>query len=69
MSKFDCFLIAGLVLWLIETAYFGWNDTPHSVAEQMFDLISSILIAYGVLGGLATALKTNVVINAENIRP
>lgn len=38
MSRFNWPIVAlGLLWWLMETRYFGWNDGPGSVAELFAD--------------------------------
>lgn len=63
MNKYDWFVVVGLLIWLGETAFFGFNTTAQSGAEKMFDTFSQVLILYGVLCGIATGIKTQVVIN------
>ena len=45
----------GLLLWVAETWYFGWNLTPQSRAEVIMDVLSSAM----VLGGLFLRIKPN----------
>lgn len=56
-QKYTIIGIIGLLLWLGETWYFGWNKTPKSVAEQMFDSISVILMSWGIIGDLLRNIK------------
>jgi hypothetical protein len=50
-------VLVGFALWLGETAYFGYNDTPQSGLEKMLDIISQAAIFWGILGDLLTGLK------------
>jgi hypothetical protein len=59
--KFSHFLIlAGLTLWIAETAYFGFNIFSSSDAEKLLDNFSLALI---VVGLIANAVRINVNIN------
>lgn len=52
MSKYTKIVIIGFVLWISETAYFGFNATPENAIESTLDFISGVLIAWGILGDL-----------------
>lgn len=65
MNKYDYFVIGGLALWLIETMAFGWNEEALTVPEKMFDTISLGLALYGGIGGIASAVKTTVIVNGH----
>ena len=49
-------LSLGLILWILETAYFGWNMTAQSGAERVFDIITSIAVLVGGVGSLAISV-------------
>ncbi len=55
------FLIAtvGFVIWLVETAYFGWNATPENSIEATFDVLSAVLIAWGIIGDILTNVSVH----------
>lgn len=72
---------AGFAIWILETVYFGYNETPQSGAEAILDFVSAVMIVWGILGDLASTLyvvkidsphpvdiATNVVMNGEIIR-
>ncbi len=40
-------LIIGLVFWLCETAYYGFNARPCCDAEKNCDVIAIMLVFYG----------------------
>lgn len=65
MNKYDYFFIAGCALWLIETAFFGWNSVAKSVPEEMFNSISFILILYGAIGSLVRSNAPKIIINSK----
>lgn len=37
----------GIILWLSESAYFGWNAVPNSTLELVCDIVSGIIILIG----------------------
>jgi hypothetical protein len=47
----------GLVVWLAETAAFGWNRTPHSYAEARWDGLGVIIILWGVIGDVLSNVE------------
>lgn len=47
----------GIAIWLIETAAFGWNKTPHSYAEARWDGIGVIVILWGIIGDVLTGVR------------
>jgi len=40
-------VILSLVVQLIQTAYFGWNWTPQSGSERMWDCVCRLLTIFG----------------------
>lgn len=48
---------AGFVLWISETAYFGWNMTAQSGMEKMLDQVALIMMGYGISGDIAKQVK------------
>jgi hypothetical protein len=59
MSKRKYLIIAvtGLAISLIETGLFGWHWKAQSGAEHFWDVFSSILIAWGVIGDILTGVR------------
>ena len=53
--------LMGILWWLEETAYFGWNACPHSVAELFCD--GSVILIY-TLAALTYVLEKRA---AENV--
>lgn len=49
----------GLAICLIETALFGWNWKAESGAERFWDTLSLILVAWGVIGDIATNVQVH----------
>ena len=62
-------VIVGLILWIAETAYFGWNRTPGSPIEGVLDVVSFLLMFWGTLGDIATNLtiKKETTIKANTV--
>jgi hypothetical protein len=65
MNKYDYFFIAGLSLWLLETAFFGWNRATQSVPEDMLNQISLIFMAIGAIGSIVRSAAAKVTINIK----
>ena len=65
LNKFDYIFFAGLILWILETAAFGFNDEPINDFEHLTDIISILLVVYGSIGSLFSALKTVVNIHTH----
>ena len=53
-----------LFIWAIETAFFGFNDMPETGLEKFLDVISFVLLVWGVIGDITTNQK--VVVSKEN---
>ena len=66
MNKYDWFVIVSLIVWVAETAFFGFHAVAITPLEHLLDQVCLILTIYGGLGGVATAIKTQVFIN--NVR-
>ncbi len=50
--KYFLILVAGVLLWIIETAAFGFNAKPESGLEAFLDLLAGGMIFYGLIGDL-----------------
>jgi len=57
--------IAGVILWVSETAYFGWNKTAQSSMENMLDVISHIMIFWGIVGDITQNLTIQKINKTE----
>lgn len=69
--KYMILVVAGFILWIAETAYFGWNRTPETSGEATLDFISGIMIGWGILGDLlrnVTIVKRNTTVNNINTK-
>lgn len=66
MNKYDYFLVAGMALWLIESACFGWNRVAQSTTELIFDRISMIMIGYGAISNFLSQFRSVVNVNIKN---
>lgn len=51
-NKYFIILVLGFVLWLAETAYFGFNDKPENGIEATLDAATFLMMAYGLIGDL-----------------
>lgn len=61
--KFSHFLIvAGFILWIAETVYFGFNLYAVSNAEKLLDNFSLGLIVVGII---VNAIRINININKQ----
>lgn len=50
--KYFYILVIGFVIWISETAIFGFNAKPASGLEAFLDLLSGGMIIYGLIGDL-----------------
>lgn len=68
-KKYIILAFVGIFLWLIETAYFGWNKKPESGAETFLGVVSWVFILWGVIGDIAINLKIEKsdIINCEKV--
>lgn len=57
-------VIIGLLLWIAETAYFGWNKTPVNGIERMADTIAWLFILWGLFGDITSNIKIE---KSENV--
>jgi hypothetical protein len=51
-NKYPYLAFLGLAIWLAENFYFGWNAKPESGLESGLDLLSQVLIIWGIVGDL-----------------
>lgn len=51
-NKYFTILLIGVVIWIVETAAFGFNAKPESGLEAFLDLLSGGMIFYGLIGDL-----------------
>lgn len=56
-QKYFAIATFGFVLWLAETAYFGFNATPENNIEKTLDLVSGILIGWGIIGDILSGIE------------
>lgn len=42
--------VLGVILWIAETAYFGFNDKPTTGAEKALDFLALYMIVWGAVG-------------------
>lgn len=56
-NKYFVILLAGFVLWVAETAYFGFNAEPENNIEAFLDVVSAGMIIYGLIGDLITNVE------------
>lgn len=48
--------VSGFIFWILETAYFGFNETPINVFERFADIASQTAILWGILGDIFSNL-------------
>jgi hypothetical protein len=51
-NKYFIILVIGFILWIGETAYFGFNKEPESNLEAFLDFVSGAMMIYGLIGDL-----------------
>lgn len=68
-TKYDSVFLLGLLFWLLETWYFGFNDTPGSGTEKAFDILSAALMGYGAINSVLLNLLKPTIINIVNNGP
>lgn len=56
-NKYFYILVAGFVLWVIETAAFGFNKEPQSGFEGFLDVVAVMLMVFGAIGDITTNLR------------
>lgn len=52
MSRYNKIFLIGFILWIAETAYFGFNAKPENGLESFLDTVSIILMAWGIIGDI-----------------
>lgn len=70
-NKYLILVVAGFILWIAETAYFGWNARPETAGERTLDFISGIMIGWGIFGDLLkniTIIKRETTVNNINTK-
>lgn len=71
INKYPVIVVIALALWIGESAYFGWNRTAQSPAESFLDLLSGILLFWGIVGDLLRNVRItktyNNVTNAKKL--
>lgn len=55
MNVFFIVWLVGLVLWIAETAFFGFNATPQSEYEKLADGVAWAMMVFGGLGAFVVA--------------
>jgi hypothetical protein len=55
--KYFVILVLGFLLWIGETATFGFNAKPQSGLEAMLDTVSAAMMIYGIIGDLLTNVE------------
>lgn len=64
MNRFQIILLLGIIFWIAETWYFGWNWDPKSAAEKFCDAVATLLLFYGMIGdilvGVSFVKKTSI---------
>jgi len=60
---YECLIVVGFIIWLAETAYFGFNVKPINNIEYFFDVFSVSLIFVGVVLGISEKILEKPPIN------
>ncbi len=55
----------GFLLWLAETWYFGWNEKPSCIAENVCDSIALVFLFTGLTHVVIIAIAKEVVTQIE----
>ena len=56
-NKYFTILLVGFIIWIVETAAFGFNDKPENGLEAFLDIVSFSMIFYGLIGDLLTNVE------------
>lgn len=70
MNKYIAIALAGFVLWIAETAFFGWSERPVNGFEAILDVLSMALIIWGIGGDIlsgVTFTKTTDVLSPTSV--
>lgn len=54
--KYLLLIIAGFILWIAETAYFGFNEKPENAVESTLDFIAFTMMFWGIIGDIFSNL-------------
>ena len=54
------YLAVGILIWLIPTVIFGFNDTPVNIIERITDIVGLIFVFQGMLINCFSAVKINI---------
>lgn len=57
LNKYFIIATIGFIVWVAETAAFGFNAKPHSGLEAFLDVASTLLLAYGIIGDLLSNVE------------
>lgn len=52
MNRYNKIFLIGFILWIAETAFFGFNSKPENGLESFLDTVSVILMAWGIIGDI-----------------
>lgn len=73
MKNYKLMVLVGLILWIGETAVFGFNQHAQSNLEAILDVISTVLIVWGILGDIFSGItivkvdKRKTITNTEHL--
>lgn len=71
MNKYSFLLIIGMIFWVAESAYFGWNMEPINAYEATADTLATIIIIWGVVGdilkGVTWQKSTHITVAKEDL--
>lgn len=64
-KKFNLILWTGVLIWVSENVYFGWNMVAQSNAERLADFVSNGLMFYGLIGSMVTSIVFGILEEIE----
>jgi hypothetical protein len=68
--KYPLIFLIGFIIWILENIFFGWNHKPESSFEGVMDILSAILIFWGVVGDIVSNLHIHkhTDVNAKEVK-
>lgn len=73
-KKHAILILAGLVIWLVPTAIFGFNDKPANPFERLTDFVGGTMLIWGIAGDILHGItivkttKARTVINTKTLK-
>jgi hypothetical protein len=51
-NRYFIILVLGFLIWIAETAYFGFNKEPENGLEGFLDVSTALMMIYGFIGDM-----------------